>query len=128
MQLPPKHQAAVAEEGESDMLEIIVTRATPREIQERGEKAKEALKGKNPFSSFETQEKIMEWYRRLTYQPGQPIYIPFGDVERKAENERNNNPMVIPVLRARQEPLNVNPRRSADEAKQPIGCFNKPSE
>ena len=51
-------------------------------------------------------------------------------MEKKTEREKNNNPMVIPVLLARQEKsaLPSPPRRSEDEAKQPIGVWDKPSE
>ncbi len=60
------------------MSEVKDSHCNPREIWERGKKAKKELEGKNPFGGFETTEKIMEWYRRLTHRSGQPIYIPFG--------------------------------------------------
>lgn len=51
-------------------------------------------------------------------------------MKQKTESKGNNNPMVIPVLQARQTNLiaSISSRRNADEAKQPIGRFDKPSE
>jgi hypothetical protein len=59
------------------MEDIKVSHCTPREIQERGEKVREELKGQNLFVRFETKQKILERHRRLTYQPRYPVYIPF---------------------------------------------------